>query len=63
MTRAQLLREDCRIVENRLHALAVMAKQTGLTEDEATERETLQRMHTVLVSEVIADAFSKGAQS
>jgi len=71
--RAQTLRDDCVILENRLLALAILAKQTGLTEDEATERQLLRQMHAVTVDEVIdayadlhligADLFGEGARS
>ena len=72
LLRARTLRDDCVILENRLLGLAILAKQTGLTEDETTERHALQRMHAVVVSEVIdayanlhligADIFGEGAR-
>jgi hypothetical protein len=55
--RTRTLREDCVILENRLLALAILAKQTGLIEEEAAERETLRRMHAALLPEVI-DAYA-----
>jgi len=55
--RLEVLREDCRIVETRLFALAIEAIDPGLTEAELTERQTLQRMHAELVHESI-DAYA-----
>jgi len=72
LLRARTLRDDCVILENRLLALAILAKETGLTEDQTIEREMLRRMHAVVVSEVIdayadlhligADIFGQGAR-
>jgi len=72
LLRARALRDDCVILENRLLALAILAKQTGLTEDEALERQAVRRMHAVTVDEVIdayadlhligADIFGEGAR-
>lgn len=57
LARARTLRDDCVILENRLLALAILAKQTGLTEAEAAERQMLRQMHAVTVDEVI-DAYA-----
>jgi hypothetical protein len=72
LLRARTLRDDCVILENRLLALAILAKETGLTEDETTERQALKRMHAVIIDEVIdayadlhrigADIFGEGAR-
>ena len=56
--RLEVLREDCRIVETRLFALAIEAIDPGLTEAELLERQTLQQMHAQLVHETI-DAFAE----